>query len=110
VVVRADLSIPQQLCQAVHAAHESGIRFGNPNDISSVVVCSVPDETSLLLEQEKVESKGIKTILFREPDINNQATAFATELIPSNYRKVFSKLVLWKGNDYVRNKEECYGS
>lgn len=97
MVVRTDLSIPQQLCQAVHAAHESGIKFGNPDHITSVVICGVPNEGSLISELEKTESKGIKTILFREPDINNQATAFATEPITSNSRKVFSKLNLWSG-------------
>lgn len=97
MVVRTDLSIPQQLCQAVHAAHESGIKFGNKDHITSVVVCSVPNESSLISELEKTESRGIKTILFREPDINNQATAFATEPIPNNNRKIFSKLKLWSG-------------
>lgn len=95
VVVRTDLPLSQQLCQAVHAAHEAGIRFGNPNGISSVVVCSVPNEQRLISELERIESKGIKTTLFREPDIDNQATAFATEPIFGNYRRAFSKLEMW---------------
>jgi hypothetical protein len=83
------------MCQCAHAAHESGIRFGDSNSISSIVVCSVPDERHLISELERIESKGIKTILFREPDIENQATAFATEPIFGTDRKAFSKLELW---------------
>lgn len=97
MVVRTDLSIPQQLCQAVHAAHESGIKFGNPDHITSVVICGVPNEDSLISILSKTESKGIKAVLFKEPDINNQATAFATEPITNDNRKIFSNLKLWGG-------------
>ena len=95
VVVRTDLSLAQQLCQAVHAAHESGIKFGDPSGISSVVICSVADEQSLLAVLQKADSRGIRTTLFREPDINNQATAFSTEPIAGSKRKTFSNLGLW---------------
>lgn len=95
MVVRADLSLAQQLCQAVHAAHEAGIKFGDPNGISSVVVCSVPNEQGLLIELQKANARGIKSVLFKEPDINNEATAFSTEPIVGSLRKTFSKLELW---------------
>jgi len=40
--------------QSVHAAHEAGIRFGNPEVISSVVICTVPNEAALKEAKETV--------------------------------------------------------
>lgn len=97
MVVRQDLPLEQQLVQAIHAAHESGIYLSPASDKStSVVVCSTSSEQQLLNTLDKVESRGIRTILFREPDIGNQATAFATEPIPSDQRHILKGLRLWK--------------
>jgi hypothetical protein len=96
-VVRQDLPIEQQIVQAVHAAHESGIYLSPPTgQTTSVVVCSVKSEQQLLNTLDRVESRGIKTILFREPDIGNEATAFATEPIPSHQRHMLKNLQLRK--------------
>jgi hypothetical protein len=96
VLVRQDLTPAQQLCQAVHAAHEAGIRFGNPSGISSVVICTVPDQVSLLEAQQRLQWKGIQCYTFNEPDLGNQSTALATEPIARGARKVLSYYPLWK--------------
>jgi hypothetical protein len=85
----------QQLCQAVHAAYEAGIRFGDPHRISSVVVCSVPDERALQLAEARIRDNGIKSYMFTEPDIGDEATALATEPIFGAARRVLSKYPLW---------------
>lgn len=95
MLVRTDLTESQQLCQAVHAAHEAGIRFGDPQRISSVVVCSVPDEASLLLAKEKLDRFGIRSSVFVEPDLSDQSTALATEPIVGVQRKALSRYPLW---------------
>ena len=95
MLVRSDLSQAQQLVQAVHAAHEAGIRFGDPSSISSVVICSVPSEASLLLAKERADLAGIRTALFVEDDFGDQATAFATEPLHGSLRKVFRDYPLW---------------
>lgn len=95
MLVRKDLSPAQQLVQAVHAAHEAGIRFGDPSLISSVVVCSVPDEQSLLHSKEALDSQGIRSYVFKEPDVNDQATALASEPLWGSRRKAFSRYPLW---------------
>ena len=95
IVVRRDLSPTHQLVQACHAAHESGIRFGNPDDISSLVVCSVPDEAELRRAAANCSLRGIKTYVFEEDDFGNQATSFATEPISGDVRKAFKKFPLW---------------
>lgn len=97
VFVRTDLNITQQLVQTAHAAHESGIHLApKTNPISSIVVCYTTNETELLRAQDYIENRGIKTVLFREPDLNDQATAFATEPIDITKRKFLSKYPLWR--------------
>lgn len=95
--VRTDLSLPQQLCQAVHAAHEAGIHLADKaNGITSVVICAIPNEQELLKLQHRLTQLDIKSILFCEPDIDNQATALATEPISSDVRRFLSSYPLWR--------------
>jgi len=83
------------MCQAAHAAHEAGIRYGNPDAISSVVVCSVTDEEELKRAQAMLEYRGIRHYTFVEDDIGDQATALATEPIEGADRRVLRKYPLW---------------
>lgn len=103
MLVRTDLPLAQQLCQAVHAAHEAGIRHGNPEVVSSVVVCAVPNERALLEARERLDHRGIQSYLFREdgdtitpPTEYDQATALATEPLEHQRRKILSNYPLWK--------------
>ncbi len=97
MIIRKDLSIPQQLVQAAHAAHESGLHLcEDKSDINYLIALGVPDEERLTTFHKKLEDRGIKSILFREPDIGNEATALCTEPICGNGRKMFSRLPLWR--------------
>jgi peptidyl-tRNA hydrolase len=97
VIVRKDLPVAQQLVQAAHAAHESGLHLcEDKSKVNYLVALEVPDEDRLLAAHERLEDRGIKTILFREPDRNNEATALCTEPIWGNRRKIFSKYSLWR--------------
>lgn len=98
MLVCGDLPLPQQMCQAVHAAYESGLHLGRKeNGISSVVVCSVLDERELLKADYRLKLSGIKTVTFREPDLGNRATALSTEQLSEAARKILSRYPLWKG-------------
>lgn len=98
MLVCGDLSPAQQMCQAVHAAYESGLHLGDKkNGISSVVICSVSDERELLKADWLLQKRGIKTVTFREPDLGDRATALATEQVSDAARKVLSRYPLWKG-------------
>ena len=96
--VRRDIPLGDQICQASHAAHEVGIRFGDPHRVSSIVLCSAHSEEELKKTEWKAAQAGIRTYLFREPDLGDQATALATEPIVGALRKVFSKHPLWLPN------------
>lgn len=95
MLVCKDLPASQQVVQAVHAAHEAGIRFGDLSQISSVVVCSVPNEQALLCSKEELDVHGVKSYIFHEDDFGNRATALATEPIFGSKRKVLKKHPLW---------------
>lgn len=88
------------MCQAVHAAHEAGTHFGDKDSISSVVICAISDEQGLMQAIDRLTSHGIRISIFREPDLENQITAIATEPLSKPTRKIMSKYQLWRA-DYV---------
>lgn len=95
--MRTDLPLAVQLCQAVHAARESGARYPDDKDlIPHVVVCAVDDQESLLLLSKTLASLDVAHTLFYEPDIGNEATALATAPLPQEQRVLFRGLPLWK--------------
>lgn len=95
--MRKDISLPQQLVQAAHAAHESGIHLSKQyNNTSSIVICGVSSEKELMKANDYINSKGINTVVFKEPDMGSEATALASEPIDSTKRCHFSKFKLWR--------------
>lgn len=69
------------------------------NDTPNVVLCVVPDATSLRQEAEKLHVHGVRFKLFTEPDIPAplpQETALATEPIYGAARRVFRHLKTMK--------------
>jgi hypothetical protein len=100
VIVRKDLPVAQQLVQAAHAAHESGLHLcENKSEVNYLVALEVPNEDGLLAAHERLEDRGIQAILFREPDRNNEATALCTEPVWGNRRRIFSKYSLWRNGE-----------
>lgn len=72
-VVRTDVGIGRAMAQAIHAmdiwAEAHGPHLG------AVVVYEVPDEETLM----RAIPRSGRTELWREPDFNDAATAFATD-------------------------------
>lgn len=86
----------QQLVQAAHAAHESGILFGDPaHPISSIVLIGVSGESELLAEYARLLPQ-IPLVLFREPDLGDASTALATGPITGDDRRHFRRHKLWR--------------
>ena len=97
LLIRKDLPVAQQLVQAAHAAHESGLHLcEDKSKVNYLVALEVIDEDRLLEAHERLQDRGVESILFREPDRNNEATALCTEPIRGNSRKMFSKYSLWR--------------
>lgn len=98
-MVRRDLSAPQRAVQAVHAAIEAVngglIRGDAPHP--HVVLCTVRDEHALHAALGRAEAAGVRASLFREPDRDGEATAFATEPLRDEFRGPFRKYQLLQG-------------
>lgn len=75
-ITRNDLSEGKRAAQLLHAMDLWCSSFGPQQ--GTVIVYSVPNEEALL---RVLPSKG-RTALWREPDMNDQATAIATDQGP----------------------------
>jgi len=76
-VARSDLSEGRRAAQLIHAMDLWTARFGPQN--GTVIVYEVPTEEDLLLVWRYViDQKPAGGVLFREPDLDGQATAMAT--------------------------------
>jgi len=75
-VVRTDVGIGRAAAQAIHAMDEWSARYGPQQ--GTVIVYGVDSEQALLA----VLPETGQTILWREPDLKDQATAFATDQGP----------------------------
>jgi hypothetical protein len=73
-VTRSDLSEGRRAAQLLHAMDCWTTQHGPQQ--GTVIVYSVPNEDALL---GCLPSTG-RTVLWREPDLNNQATAFASDI------------------------------
>lgn len=76
---------------------EAGIHFGEPTpEPYHLIICSAPDEPSLKKLVGDVREKDIRCVEFFEPDLGGSLTAFATEPLDLQRKKVLSWLPLWK--------------
>ena len=80
VIVRKDLSIPQRAVQAGHAVAEFLLRgpFSRWSN-GTLVYLGVKGLRQLENIKQKFEWEDIPYIEFREPDLNNEITAIATD-------------------------------
>lgn len=63
----------------------------------NLVVCTIPDEAALKAMLETVHRAGVRACSFQEDDLDGATTAFATELVSGEARKVFRKCRLLRG-------------
>lgn len=84
-IVRNNISNAQRAVQLGHAVIEAGRTFLKQNDKHpSLIYCVVKSEAKLLKLSKELYDNGIKFKTFREPDMNNEITAIATE--PLSYK------------------------
>lgn len=88
----------QQLVQSVHAALESGIMYGNPQQTepSSIVMIAVKNQSQLTKAAHYLSEVGIKTVSFIEPDWDYGLTAIATEPLTLEQRSLLRRFQCWK--------------
>jgi hypothetical protein len=80
VIVRKDLTPSQQAVQAGHALaeyllHSLNLRWKN----QTLIYLGVKDGLQLEKVKYKLENSGIDFYEFKEPDLNNETTAIASD-------------------------------
>jgi len=76
-VTRSDIPEGRRASQLIHAMDSWCLQFGPQQ--GTVIVYEVPTEEDLLLVWRYViDQKPAGGVIFREPDLGGQATAFAT--------------------------------
>jgi len=101
------LSFSQQAVQSGHAIWLASQAFSHSiTEHPHFCLCSVRDETRLLHDLNKIQKLGIQVVVWREPDRNNELTAFCTEPISSpELRHHFRNFQLLKSE--VSNALDC---
>ena len=99
IITRRDLTLPQRAVQCSHAAIEAAKAFYDPQtlDHPHLVLSEVRSEYHLSKLIDKLTKENVRLVIWREPDINHEITAIATEPIFNEKRKLFKKLQLIKG-------------
>ena len=84
--------------QCGHALFEASQKFYNPEeqDHPHFVLANVKNQQRLESWLSKLDDHGIHYYVWREPDLDNQITAIATEPVSGDKRRVFNKLQLIK--------------
>ncbi len=97
VVVRKDLSFPQQAVQGAHAAIEAARTYlAHADDHPHLVMLVVKDEKRLLRLEDELKSEGIQFTSFIEPDIGHKLTAIASAPLNGDERKHFAKFQMMR--------------
>lgn len=89
--IRKDLTGPQQIVQAAHAALEAGHRFG---EHSHLICFGAQDEEDLLKQARYLDQQGIKFQMFHEPDNDTGFTAICTEPLQGDQRRPMRRFSL----------------
>lgn len=94
-----------QAAQACHALQQFNVEHREQTEIwyknsNNLVLLSVANEEELLALQKRCAN--IATSLFREPDIDNEATALAIDSEGKRHTRNFSLLLKGLTNDVVK--------
>ena len=95
--IRKDLSIPQQLVQIAHAAHDAGFKFG---DHSHMCVFEISGEEKLLDAASYLDDHSIPYQMFHETDIG-QHTAICTTPLCGDARKALRKFKMYRESSSI---------
>lgn len=86
ILVRNDLDPTYRMVQGMHAVanymkvshYSESLRVPVPNWNGTMVCLGVKNEGELMRWIAKLESRGMRTTYFREPDLGNEYTAIVT--------------------------------
>lgn len=94
-MVRTDLSLPQQVVQAAHAAFAAGAHFQSDPHLS-LSLCGVKGRWAIQEVAEYLDQHGIPHVDFHEPDLGGALTALATGPLTDEGRVCLRHLKPWR--------------
>lgn len=74
------------------------------------MLCRVASERELLAAADRLDRLGVRIALFREPDLNNEATALATEPLCADRRGTLARYPCLTRSDLLSAPERANGS
>jgi hypothetical protein len=89
--LRKDLDPSQQIIQASHVCLELGRFLPLPDERYRIIILGIRSEPKLLSVINELNSLNILHKTFKEPDLNFQLTAIATEPLNEERSKLFSR-------------------
>jgi len=93
--VRRDIPIADQIVQVGHACFEAGQRWPEDRATCHLVLIGVTSQDALLAVALRCESRGIRYVLFDEPDDSMGYTALCTEPLDAHRRVALRRYALW---------------
>lgn len=90
--IRTDLTVPQQIVQASHAALQAGAKFGLH---SHLVLIGVKDQDRLHHVAKMLDERDILFEMFHEPDNNAGYTALCTQPLTGEARRPLRQFQLY---------------
>lgn len=104
--VRKDLSTPQIVVQASHAAIMAGQQLiSSAIEHPHLVVCGMKSEMELIKLQGRLKEANIRFCAFEEPDRDNETTAVITEPVFGEQRRMFRRFNCFGSQE--RENHEC---
>lgn len=96
VIVRRDIPLADQIVQVGHACFEGGLTFSFLGDSCNLVLAEAQNQEELCRIQAKINSLGIKNVIFWEEDESMGYTAICTEPIEDKNRGKLRGLAMWR--------------
>lgn len=95
IFIRKDLTVPQQIVQASHAALEAGFAYNQPAGSTYIVLISIKNQSDLTKVSDRLTSQGIDHQKFFEPDYDTGYTAIATRPLFGTEREPLKRYSLY---------------
>jgi hypothetical protein len=84
-----------------HACLEAGFEYKKSNKVITLILLSVASEEELMVSLENIRVKGIRCVVFYEPDHQYGFTAICTEPLQKLQRRTFCNFPMWESSREV---------
>ena len=101
--IRDDLPFAQKIVQLGHATYEAGQLIEEPVSNTNLVLLHADHENDLLSIAEELDGKGIKFVIFFEPDLPGYTAICTCPMYTTHERSFFKRFSLYKDSTPCRS-------